>query len=71
MVPSQAIIPVLKGQSILVKRKGVVVALPVKTGIRTASFVQILSGLNAGDTVLTTGLMQARPGMAVNVVVKQ
>jgi membrane fusion protein (multidrug efflux system) len=71
MIPSQAIIPVLKGQSILVKRKGVVVALPVKTGIRTASFVQILNGLNAGDTVLTTGLMQARPGMPVNVVIKQ
>ncbi len=70
MVPSQAIIPVLKGQSILVKRKGVVVALPVTTGIRTASFVQILSGLNAGDTVLTTGLMQARPGMTVNVIIK-
>ncbi len=70
MVPSQSIIPVLKGQSILVKRRGVVVSLPVQTGIRTASNVQILSGLNAGDTVLTTGLMQAQPGAPVNVVVK-
>ncbi|MEI7906315.1 MAG: efflux RND transporter periplasmic adaptor subunit [Bacteroidota bacterium] len=70
MVPSQAIIPVLKGQTVLVKRKGVVVSLPVKSGIRTASLVQILSGISAGDTVLTTGLMQARPGMPVNVVVK-
>ena len=69
MVPSQSIIPVLKGQSILVKRKGVVVSLPVKSGIRTASNVQILSGISAGDTVLTTGLMQARPGMPVNVVI--
>ncbi len=70
MVPSQSIIPVLKGQSLLVKRRGVVVALAVQTGIRTASNVQILSGLNAGDTVLTTGLMQARPGTPVNVIVK-
>ena len=70
MVPSQAIIPVLKGQTILVKRKGVVVSLPVRTGIRTASLVQILDGISAGDTVLTTGLMQARPGMPVTVVVK-
>jgi membrane fusion protein (multidrug efflux system) len=69
MVPSQAIIPVLKGQTVLVKRKGFVVSLPVQSGIRTASFVQILSGLSAGDTVLTTGLMQARPGMPVTVVV--
>ena len=70
MVPSQAIIPVLKGQSILVKRNGVVVSLSVQSGIRTASFVQITNGISAGDTVLTTGLMQARPGMPVNVIVK-
>lgn len=70
MVPSQSIIPVLKGQSILVKRRGVVVSLPVQTGIRTASNVQILNGLNPGDTVLTTGLMQAQPGAPVNVIVK-
>lgn len=70
MVPSQAIIPVLKGQSILVKRNGMVVSLSVQSGIRTASFVQIVDGISAGDTVLTTGLMQARPGMPVNVIVK-
>ncbi|MFM8347068.1 MAG: hypothetical protein ACKOAR_03380, partial [Bacteroidota bacterium] len=26
-----------------------------------------LSGLNAGDTVITTGILQLRPGMGVNV----
>ncbi|MDP1675504.1 MAG: efflux RND transporter periplasmic adaptor subunit [Bacteroidota bacterium] len=70
MVPSQAIIPVLKGQTILVKRYGVVVSLPVQIGLRTPSFVQIVGGISAGDTVLTTGLMQARTGMPVNVVLK-
>ena len=70
MVPTQAIIPVLKGQSILIKRRGIVASLVVKTGIRTASSVQILSGVSAGDTVLTTGLMQARPGMPVTVLLK-
>ncbi len=70
MVPTQAVIPVLKGQTMLVRRNGVVVSLPIKTGIRTASAVQIVNGLSAGDTVITTGLMQLRPGMPVNVVVK-
>lgn len=70
LVPSQAIIPVLKGQSVMVKRNGVAASIPVQTGIRTASDVQILSGLRAGDTVLTTGLMQARPGSPVIVTVK-
>jgi membrane fusion protein (multidrug efflux system) len=70
LVPTEAVIPVLKGQTILVRRNGAVVSLPVKTGIRTASAVQIIDGLSPGDTVITTGLMQLRPGMPVEVTVK-
>ena len=70
MIPTQAIIPVLKGQTVFVRRNGVVVSLSVKTGIRTASLVQITDGLSAGDTVLTTGTTQLRPGIPVNVAVK-
>ena len=70
IVPTQAIIPVLKGQTLLVSRNGVVVSLSVKTGVRTAATVQITDGLRAGDTVLTAGLMQLRPGMPVTVTVK-
>ena len=70
MVPTQCVIPVLKGQSIFVKKNGAAVAVPVKIGIRTASTVQITEGLSSGDTVLTTGLMQLRTGMTVNVIVK-
>lgn len=70
MVPTQAIIPVLKGQSVFVKRNGVAVPRTVKTGIRTASAVQITDGIAAGDTILTTGLMQLRDGMPVNVVIR-
>ena len=70
MVPTQAIIPVLKGQTVLVRKNGVVVSVPVKTGIRTPSVVQVTDGLSVGDTVLTTGILQLRPGMPVNVTVK-
>jgi len=70
MVPTQAIIPVLKGQTVLVRKNGVVVSMPVKTGIRTPSEVQITNGLSAGDTVLTTGILQLRPGMPVTVTIK-
>jgi membrane fusion protein (multidrug efflux system) len=70
MVPTQAIIPVLKGQTVLVRKNGVVVSMPVTIGTRTASAVQITSGLSAGDTVVTTGIMQLRPGMPVTVTLK-
>lgn len=70
MIPTQAIIPVLKGQTVLVRKNGVVVSVPVKTGVRTPSVIQITDGLSAGDTVLTTGILQLRPGMPVNVTVR-
>jgi membrane fusion protein (multidrug efflux system) len=70
LLPTQAVIPVLKGQTVLVRKNGVVHSVPVKIGVRTASSVQITSGLAAGDTVITTGLMQLRPGMPVNVDVQ-
>ena len=70
MVPTQAVIPVFRGQTVLIRRNGVVVSVPVKIGIRTATNVQIIGGLSEGDTVLTTGIMQLRPGMPVNVAIK-
>jgi membrane fusion protein (multidrug efflux system) len=39
----------------------------INTGIRTSEKVQIIDGLERGDVVLTTGLLQVRPGMDVNV----
>ncbi|MFI5252376.1 MAG: efflux RND transporter periplasmic adaptor subunit [Bacteroidota bacterium] len=70
MVPTQVIIPVLKGQTVLIRRNGIVASVQVQTGIRTPSLVQITNGLAAGDTVITTGILQLRPGMPVNVVVE-
>ena len=69
MVPTEAVIPVLKGETVLVRRHGLAVAVPVNTGIRTATTVQITAGLSAGDTVITTGIMQLRPGMPVRVTI--
>ena len=37
----------------------------ITTGIRDSSSVQVLTGLNVGDTVLTTGLLFLRPGADV------
>ena len=67
MVPTQAIIPVFKGQTLLLRRNGVVASVPVTTGLRTATSVQITGGIAPGDTVITTGILQLRPGMAVQV----
>ncbi|HTP13965.1 MAG TPA: efflux RND transporter periplasmic adaptor subunit [Bacteroidota bacterium] len=70
VVPTQAVIPILKGQTVLIKRNGVVAAVNVKTGMRTSTDIQITDGLAEGDTVITTGILQLRPGMTVNVTIQ-
>lgn len=64
-IPAEAIIPEMGTSKVFVYRNGLAQPLMVTTGLRTESHVQILEGLNAGDTVLTTGLLQLRPGMQV------
>ena len=39
----------------------------METGVRTGTYVEVLSGLNVGDTVITTGLNQIRNGLPVQV----
>lgn len=61
MIPTESIVPVLKGQQVFVSRNGMAEAVPVKTGVRQDKMVQIVEGLNTGDTVVTTGVMSVRP----------
>ena len=39
----------------------------LQRGMRTASSVQVLEGLNIGDTLLVSGVMQLRDGRPVNI----
>jgi membrane fusion protein (multidrug efflux system) len=64
-VPTVAIIPELGKVKLLLAKKGVVTPVEVKTGIRTADEVEIIEGLQAGDTVITSGILQLRPGAPV------
>ncbi len=70
MIPTQSIIPVLKGQTVYVARDGVAQSIPVKTGVRTATEIQITDGLQVGDTVITTGINSLKPNAPVVVMVK-
>lgn len=65
MIPTQAIIPVLKGQQVLIVKDGVAKAQPITLGFRGDEKVQVVEGLNVGDTVLTTALMSLRDGSPV------
>lgn len=65
MIPSIALVPELQGQKVYLYHGGTVAEQQVQAGIRTEQKVQITEGLQSGDTVLTTGLLQVRAGMPV------
>ena len=68
MVPTISLVPELEGQKAFVVKNGKVEPHSVQTGLRNDTRIQILDGVQPGDTVLTTGLLQVRPGMPVKVV---
>ncbi len=65
MVPTQAVIPQARGKQMILYRSDSVRFVNVETGLRDSAYVQIVSGVNAGDTVLTSGLMAIRPNSKV------
>ncbi|MCK9291041.1 MAG: efflux RND transporter periplasmic adaptor subunit [Bacteroidales bacterium] len=64
-VPAEAIIPEMGTNKVFVYRNGLAQQMLIVAGLRTESHVQILEGLQSGDTVLTSGLLQLRSGMPV------
>ncbi len=67
LVPSGAIIPDDKNKQLVVVKNGKAAFTVVKTGVRQADFVEVVSGLNAGDSVVVTGILFARPKAALKV----
>ncbi len=65
LVPTEAIIPVLKGKNVFLFKNGKSEAHPVETGIRNDNSIQVVDGIEVGDTIITSGIMQMRTGMSV------
>jgi membrane fusion protein (multidrug efflux system) len=60
IIPSQSIIPQARGKKVILYRSGIARMTEVQTGLRDSSRVEIISGLEEGDTILTTGLMSVK-----------
>ncbi len=65
MIPSQAIIPGTRDKKVIVADSGKAKFVVVETGIRDENNIQVTNGLNIGDTVITSGIMQLRAGMEI------
>ena len=66
-IPSEAIVPEMGINKVFVYRNGCAEPVSVTIGIRTDAEVQILDGLQAGDTILTSGTLQLRKGSPVKI----
>lgn len=67
MIPTQAVLPQARNKQVLVLQGDSVRYTVVETGLRDSAYVQILSGLKAGDTVIITGLMAIRPNSKIKI----
>lgn len=64
-VPSEAIVPEMGKDKIFLYRSGKAQPVEITAGIRTEAEVQVLQGLQAGDTIITSGTLQLRTGLPV------
>lgn len=65
MVPTDAIVPDIQGEKVFLYKNGKAVPQIVKTGIRTEASIQLISGVEKGDTVIVSGIIQLRPNTNV------
>jgi len=64
-IPTQALIPEMSGEKVFVLRNGKAKEVKVTAGLRTESHIQIRTGLEFGDTLLTTATLQLRNDLPV------
>lgn len=67
LVPTESLIPVQNGKRIFVVEDGKAKEIDVEIGARTGSSVRVISGLHAGDTIVTYGVMALQNGTPVKV----
>ncbi len=67
LVPTEAIIPNLKGQSVYVARNGKVKSIDVDLGKRLEDKVQIIGDITPGDTLITTNILRLKPDAKVKI----
>jgi membrane fusion protein, multidrug efflux system len=67
LVPTQSIIPQARTKQVILLKGDSAAFVDVETGIRDSVFIQVVSGVKQGDTVITTGLMAIRPNTKIRV----
>jgi membrane fusion protein (multidrug efflux system) len=67
LVPTQSVIPDARNKKIAVIHNGVVQMTVVETGYRGTDNIEIVSGLNVGDTFAVSGILYLKPKAEVSI----
>lgn len=70
VVPSEAIVPVQDGKKVFISDMGKAKEVKVEATTRTDASILILSGLKAGDTLITSGVMSLKNEAPIKVNIK-
>ncbi|WP_161888702.1 efflux RND transporter periplasmic adaptor subunit [Pontibacter russatus] len=67
LIPTESIIPEATGHKVFLVKDGKAAPQMVKIGQRSETMIQILEGIAPGDTIISSGILQARPGSELNI----
>ncbi|MBI5858092.1 MAG: efflux RND transporter periplasmic adaptor subunit [Sphingobacteriales bacterium] len=70
MIPNSSIVPQGRKKLIFLAKNNKAISTEVTTGVRDSTNIQVLSGLNKGDTVITSGLLFVKPNADIKVILK-
>lgn len=65
MVPNSSVLPQGRNKFIFLYKGGKARQTEITTGVRDSTNIQVMTGINNGDTVITTGLLYLRPDVDV------
>ncbi len=71
IVPSQAIVPIQNGKKVFVAHNGHAKEVKVSTTARTDTDVLVLTGLQVGDSLITTGVMSLKKEAPIKIINKK
>ena len=67
LIPNESVTPQGRKKIIYLAKDGKAVATEITTGERNAANIQVLSGVQKGDTLITTGLLFLKPNAPITI----
>jgi membrane fusion protein (multidrug efflux system) len=67
LIPTNCIIPSDKNKQVVIVKDGNATFIDIETGVRQENSVEVIKGINAGDSVVVTGVLFARDKKPVKV----